>query len=85
MPRVVMVEEAGECLDSHTLATLPASVQHLILCGDHLQLRPSVSCFDLSADSKTGKLYKLDGSLFERLVTARLPSSLLEIQRRMGP
>lgn len=45
MPRVVMVEEAGECLDSHTLATLPASVQHLILCGDHLQLRPSVSCF----------------------------------------
>ena len=39
---VVLVEEAAEVLEAHILATLTPSVKHLILIGDHEQLRPQV-------------------------------------------
>ena len=38
--RVALVEEAGEVLEAHILASLSPSTQQLILIGDHLQLRP---------------------------------------------
>lgn len=41
--RVVIVEEAGEVLEAHVLASLTSSVQHMILIGDHLQLRPRIN------------------------------------------
>ncbi|KAF9358197.1 hypothetical protein BGX26_002264 [Mortierella sp. AD094] len=87
-PTIIICEEAGEVLESHILSALSDSTQHLILIGDHLQLRPSVETYMLSSDSKNGDRYKLDMSLFERLVTHTknpFPMSSLTIQRRMRP
>ena len=39
---VVIVEEAAEILESNLLATLTPYVKHLVLIGDHKQLKPSV-------------------------------------------
>ncbi|KAG0331451.1 hypothetical protein BG004_001658 [Podila humilis] len=87
-PKIIICEEAGEVLESHILAALSPSTQHLILIGDHLQLRPQIETYSLSSDSKVGKKYNLDKSLFERLVTVAenpLPMSMLTTQRRMRP
>ncbi|KAF1953214.1 P-loop containing nucleoside triphosphate hydrolase protein [Byssothecium circinans] len=90
--KVVLVEEAGEVLEAHTLTALLPSVEHAILIGDHLQLKPSVNKYDLTSESQHGKPYSLDMSMFERLVNppkgmpgVKLPCSTLETQRRMQP
>jgi superfamily I DNA and/or RNA helicase len=44
-PKVMVVEEAGQVLESHILASLVESVQHVIMIGDPLQLRPSVNSY----------------------------------------
>lgn len=41
----MIVEEAGQVLESHILAGLIDSVQHLVLVGDPLQLRPTLNNF----------------------------------------
>ncbi|KAG0297679.1 hypothetical protein BGZ96_005343 [Linnemannia gamsii] len=87
-PKIIICEEAGEVLEAHILSALSASTQHLILIGDHLQLRPQIENYNLSSDSSIGKQHNLDRSLFERLVTSStnpLPMSHLTIQRRMRP
>ncbi|KAF9967370.1 hypothetical protein BGZ70_009832 [Mortierella alpina] len=85
-PKIVICEEAGEVLESHILAALSGSTEHLILIGDHLQLRPKICSYELSSESHQGRQYNLNRSLFERLVvSAKLPSSLLTTQRRMRP
>jgi hypothetical protein len=38
--KVVLVEEAGEVLESHILTCLSPSNEQLVLIGDHCQLRP---------------------------------------------
>lgn len=88
--KVLLCEEAGEVLEAHLLTALLPSIEHAILSGDHLQLRPHVQCYELSQESATGRQYALDTSLFERLVTATdggicLPFSRLDTQRRMHP
>ncbi|KAH0285979.1 hypothetical protein KCU62_g7088, partial [Aureobasidium sp. EXF-3399] len=88
--KILLCEEAGEVLEAHLLTALLPSIEHAILIGDHLQLRPHVSCYGLSQESVRGQQYALDTSLFERLVTAtaggvRLPFSRLDTQRRMHP
>ncbi|RUP50778.1 P-loop containing nucleoside triphosphate hydrolase protein [Jimgerdemannia flammicorona] len=86
-PKVIVCEEAGEVLESHILTALSPHTEHLIMIGDHLQLRPQVNTYRLRTDS--GMKYQLDKSLFERLVTATesaaLPMSTLDTQRRMRP
>jgi len=87
-PKIIICEEAGEVLESHILSALSSSTQHLILIGDHKQLRPQIETYNLSSDSPTGKRFNLDKSLFERLVTSvknPLPMSILTTQRRMRP
>ncbi|KAI6040315.1 hypothetical protein EDC04DRAFT_3140449 [Pisolithus marmoratus] len=85
-PRVLLVEEAGQVLEAHVLGSLVPSVQHLILIGDPLQLRPTLNNFSLSVDSRRGReLFKFDMSLMERLSTSGLPMSRLDVQRRMRP
>ncbi|KAG0010219.1 hypothetical protein BGZ82_003553, partial [Podila clonocystis] len=87
-PKIIICEEAGEVLESHILSALSSSTQHLILIGDHKQLRPQIETYNLSSDSPIGKKYNLDKSLFERLVTSvknPLPMSILTTQRRMRP
>ncbi|KAI1207801.1 putative NF-X1 finger and helicase domain protein [Annulohypoxylon truncatum] len=89
--KVLLCEEAGEVLESHILTSLLPSVEHAILIGDHLQLRPHIDNYELSIANPRGEKYSLDVSLFERLVKPprptdlRLPFDMLEVQRRMHP
>ncbi|KAI1205905.1 uncharacterized protein F4807DRAFT_246245 [Annulohypoxylon truncatum] len=89
--KVMLCEEAGEVLEAHTLTALLPSVEHAILIGDHLQLRPQIANYDLQSTSHRGAQYSLDVSLFERLINPaydtdpRLPYDTLETQRRMHP
>ena len=78
-PRIVIVEEAAEVLESHIVSSLNAGTQHLILIGDHRQLRPKPNEYNLA------KNYKLDISLFERLLKNNLSHATLLIQHRMRP
>ena len=78
-PRIVIVEEAAEVLESHIVSALNAGTQHLILIGDHKQLRPKPNEYELA------KKYNLDVSLFERLVRNGFPHATLEYQHRMRP
>ncbi|KAF5338167.1 hypothetical protein D9758_014721 [Tetrapyrgos nigripes] len=85
-PQVMVVEEAGQVLEAHILGTLVPSIEHMILIGDPLQLRPTLNNYALSMDNKRGKeLYKFDMSLMERLSSGGLPMSLIDVQRRMRP
>ncbi|KAH8835068.1 hypothetical protein DL96DRAFT_1808988 [Flagelloscypha sp. PMI_526] len=85
-PKVLIVEEAGQILEAHTLASLVPSVEHMISIGDPQQLRPTLATFSLSVDSSKGRrLYKFDRSLMERLSDNGFPMSLINVQRRMRP
>ncbi|KDN33760.1 hypothetical protein RSAG8_13147, partial [Rhizoctonia solani AG-8 WAC10335] len=85
-PKVMIVEEAGQVLESHILASLVMSVEHVILIGDPLQLRPNINSYKLATDNpKTGKIYKFDQSLMERLSSSGFPMSQIDVQRRMRP
>lgn len=89
--KVVVCEEAGEVLEAHILTALLPTVEHAILIGDHLQLRPQISNYELQSTHVRGKQYSLDVSLFERLVNPfnkneePLPFTMLQTQRRMHP
>ena len=78
-PKIVIFEEAAEVLEAHVITSLASSVQQLILIGDHKQLRPKPTCYDLEKD------YNLDISLFERLINNGFKHVTLEIQHRMRP
>ena len=78
-PRIVIVEEAAEVLEAHIIASLTSGCQHLILIGDHQQLRPTPAVHDLA------KRYKLDVSLFERMVNVGIQCETLNVQHRMRP
>ena len=41
----MIVEEAGQTLECHVVATLSSTIQHLICIGDPLQLRPSINAY----------------------------------------
>ncbi|KAH8594174.1 hypothetical protein B0O99DRAFT_652786 [Bisporella sp. PMI_857] len=69
--KVLICEEAGEVLEAHILTALLPSIQHAILIGDHLQLRPRISNIKLSMEyDRAGPKYSLDESLFERLANS---------------
>ncbi|XP_046846173.1 NFX1-type zinc finger-containing protein 1-like [Xenia sp. Carnegie-2017] len=78
-PRVVIIEEAAELFEAHIIACLTQHCQHLILIGDHQQLRPNPSVY------KLGKQYSLDVSLMERMIETGVPYSRLSVQHRMRP
>ncbi|CAB4384074.1 unnamed protein product [Rhizophagus irregularis] len=86
-PKIIICEEAGEVLEAHILSALTPSTQHLILIGDHNQLRPHIATYSLSVDSPVGNNYQLDQSLFERLVkgdrAVKIEKAQLLTQRRM--
>jgi len=45
-PGIVVVEEAAELLETHVLTSMSQQTQHLVMIGDHKQLRPKVCvCF----------------------------------------
>lgn len=76
-PSVVIVEEAAEILEGQLVAVIPPSVQHLIMIGDHKQLKPMVHYHRLK------KHHHLDLSMFERLWNCGLPCRQLGFQCRM--
>eukprot|EP00933_Yihiella_yeosuensis_P067560 TRINITY_DN7244_c3_g1_i1.p1 TRINITY_DN7244_c3_g1~~TRINITY_DN7244_c3_g1_i1.p1 ORF type:complete len:1591 (+),score=386.94 TRINITY_DN7244_c3_g1_i1:108-4880(+) len=78
-PEIVIVEEAAEVLEAHILAALHPRTQHVVLIGDHQQLRPSTAVYRLS------KNFHLDVSLFERLIHNKASHVTLLQQRRMHP
>ena len=78
-PKIVIVEEAAEVLEAHIVSALSAGTQHLILIGDHKQLRPKPNEHVLATK------YNLSISLFERLVMKEMSQATLEIQHRMRP
>ncbi|KAL5119739.1 hypothetical protein ACEQ8H_002345 [Pleosporales sp. CAS-2024a] len=82
-PGIILVEEAGEILESHILTALTPATKQLILIGDHKQLRPKVNNYLLTVEKGEG--YDLNVSLFERLVLAGVPHTTLSTQHRMRP
>ena len=80
---IVLVEEAGEILESHVITALGPQTQQLILIGDHKQLRPKVNNYKLTVEKGEG--YDLNRSLFERLILKGFPHQTLHQQHRMRP
>ena len=78
-PSIVLVEEAAQILESHLVASLPTSTKHLIMIGDHLQLRPSTNNYDLLL-----KQPLFGVSLFEQLIQNGFPFTCLKLQHRMA-
>ena len=78
-PRIMIVEEASEVLEAHIIASISKGCEHLIMIGDHKQLRPKPTDYDLE------KNYYLGISLFERMVLNKVHCDSLEIQHRMRP
>ncbi|KAJ7035053.1 AAA domain-containing protein [Mycena alexandri] len=60
-PGVLLVEEAGEILESHVLTALGEATDQLILIGDHQQLRPKVNNYSLTVEKGDG--YELNSYL----------------------
>ena len=73
----IIVEEAAEVLEPHILATLTKNTKHLILIGDHKQLRPKPYNYQLEIN------YNFNVSMFERLINNNISYSSLKYQRRM--
>ncbi|CAI6339749.1 unnamed protein product [Periconia digitata] len=82
-PGIVIVEEAGEILESHILTAMSPYTKQLVLIGDHKQLRPKISNYALTIEKGDG--YNLNESMFERLVMAGVPHVTLNRQHRMQP
>jgi hypothetical protein len=82
-PQVLLVEEAGEILESHIISSIGLSVEQLILIGDHKQLRPKISNYKLTVEKGEG--FDLNRSLFERLIIQEYPHHTLCQQHRMRP
>ncbi|CAH1277477.1 ZNFX1, partial [Branchiostoma lanceolatum] len=78
-PAIIVVEEAAEVLEAHIVTTLSQQCQHLILIGDHQQLRPNPTVYQLA------KKYNMDISLFERMVKNNMQCQRLQSQHRMRP
>lgn len=78
-PRIVIIEEAAEVFEAHIVSSLSKHCEHLILIGDHVQLRPNPSVYKLAVQ------YHLDVSLFERLINNNIKQVMLTCQHRMRP
>ncbi|KAL4220570.1 NFX1-type zinc finger-containing protein 1 [Mactra antiquata] len=78
-PRIIVVEEAAEVLEAHVVTTLSRGCEHLVLIGDHKQLKPNPTVYKLATN------YNLDVSLFERMVENGIRCDCLELQHRMKP
>jgi len=78
-PSITIVEEAAEVLEAHIITSLTPGCQHLILIGDHQQLRPNPTVYNLQIN------YDFDVSLFERMVKNGMEFARLCLQHRMRP
>ncbi|KAG6151133.1 hypothetical protein E4U37_005302 [Claviceps purpurea] len=81
-PRVLLMEEAAEIREADTIAACLCfpTLEHLIMLGDHQQLQPHANLHELSLDP-----YRINISMFERLIKIGLSHGTLLEQRRMIP
>ncbi|THC96413.1 hypothetical protein EYZ11_004110 [Aspergillus tanneri] len=79
-PKIVLIEEAAEAIEAPVAAACFDSLQHMILVGDHQQLKGHCSVQDLE-----GEPFFLDMSMFERLLHNGIEYTTLRRQRRMAP
>jgi helicase required for RNAi-mediated heterochromatin assembly 1 len=79
-PRIVLVEEAAETLEAPVTAACVPTLEHLILVGDHQQLRPHCQVREFEDEP-----YHFNLSLFERMVANDVEMACLTRQRRMIP
>ncbi|KAF2030927.1 P-loop containing nucleoside triphosphate hydrolase protein [Setomelanomma holmii] len=79
-PRTILVEEAAETMEAPVTAACLPTLEHLILVGDHQQLRPHTQVHAFEDEP-----YYLNLSLFERLIRNDVAYSTLTRQRRMIP
>jgi helicase required for RNAi-mediated heterochromatin assembly 1 len=79
-PKVILIEEAAECIEAPVLVGCMPTIQHMILVGDHKQLKGKCNQMDLA-----GAPYNLEVSMFERLVENGIPHVTLRTQRRRCP
>nr|CAD7438059.1 unnamed protein product [Timema bartmani] len=98
-PRIVIVEEAAEVMESHIIVSLTHHCQHLILIGCATQgfglFCLTKSCFLCEGDHKQlrpttavfklAREYNFDISLFERMVKNGMHCQTLQVQHRMRP
>lgn len=82
-PKIILIEEAAETLEAPVIAACVESLEHLILVGDHQQLRPH--CHVKEHEMGEGRAFNLNVSLFERLVINNVEFDTLLRQRRMIP
>ena len=78
-PKIVIIEEAAEVMEAHIITSLSRDTNHVILIGDHKQLRPKATVYELA------QKYNLEISLFERMVMNSMDCKRLCIQHRMRP
>ena len=78
-PKIVVIEEAAEVMEAHIITSLSKNTKHTILIGDHKQLRPKATVYELA------QKYNLEVSLFERMVLNSMDCKRLSIQHRMRP
>ncbi|XP_015772028.1 PREDICTED: NFX1-type zinc finger-containing protein 1-like isoform X6 [Acropora digitifera] len=78
-PAITIVEEAAEVMEAHIITSLTHGCQHLILIGDHQQLRPNPNVYNLQIN------YDFDVSLFERMIKNGMEFATLCSQHRMRP
>ena len=94
-PKVLVVEEAAEVTEAMLMASIPPSVEHIVLSGDHQQLRPRIQQHRLQTELVDGVKNKeeaaairhigADVSMFERLVKCGVRMTTLNVQHRMRP
>ena len=78
-PKIVIIEEAAEVMEAHIITSLSRDTKHTILIGDHKQLHPKATVYELA------QKYNLGISLFERMVLNNMDCKRLCIQHRMRP
>ncbi|RZC41405.1 NFX1-type zinc finger-containing protein 1, partial [Asbolus verrucosus] len=76
---IVVVEEAAEVLEAHIVTSITKHCKHLVLIGDHKQLKPNTANFNIE------KHYHLGISLFERMLINNIHCYTLNVQHRMRP
>lgn len=66
-------------MEAHIITSLSHETEHLILIGDHQQLKPNPAVYELA------RKFNLEVSLFERMLTNGLNCYQLKTQHRMRP
>ena len=73
------MEEAGEVLEAHVLSSLQPTTKHLILIGDHKQLRPKLEHYPLTVEAPHHQV-DFNISMFERLVESGMEHGTLHVR-----